>query len=105
MRQAAELEVATPKHSVTPGPTLPAYELLGDLYMEQKKPKEALAAYQQSLQLYPRRFNSVLGAATAARAAGDKANARAFYSQLIELAAPESPRMAVKEAQQYLAKR
>lgn len=105
MRQAAELEVATPKHAVTPGPTLPAYELLGDLYTEQKKPAEALAAYQKSLQLYPRRFNSLLGAATAARAAGDTAKARAFYSQLLELAAPDSPRPAVKDARQYVTKR
>lgn len=105
MREAAELEVATPKHAVTPGPTLPAYELLGDLYMEQKKPAEALAAYQKSLQLYPRRFNSLLGAATAARSVGDKENARAFYSQLLEVAAPDSPRTALNDAKQYLTKR
>jgi tetratricopeptide (TPR) repeat protein len=102
MREAAELEAATPKHAVTPGPTLPAYELLGDLYMEQKKPAEALAAYRQSLQLYPRRFNSLAGAATAARAAGDKENARAFYSQLVEVAAPDSPRTALQDAKRYL---
>lgn len=105
MREAAGLEVATPKHAVTPGPTLPAYELLGDLYIEQQKPAEALAAYQKSLQLYPRRFNSLLGAATAARAVGDTANARALYTQLLEVAVPDSPRLAVKEAKQYLAKR
>jgi tetratricopeptide (TPR) repeat protein len=105
MREAAALEGATPKHPVTPAPTLPAYELLGDLYTEQKKPTDALAAYQKSLQLYPRRFNSVLGAATAAREAGDEANARAYYAQLIELAVPDSPRSAVKEARQYLSGR
>jgi tetratricopeptide (TPR) repeat protein len=105
MRQAVDLEVATQKHPVTPGPTLPAYELLGDLYMEQKNPSEALGAYQKSLELYPRRFNSVLGAATAARAAGDASKARAFYSQLLELAAPDSPRTAIEEARQYVSKR
>ena len=31
---------------------------------------EVLAAYQRSLELYPRRFNSLLGAARAAKAAG-----------------------------------
>ncbi|HEY5754245.1 MAG TPA: hypothetical protein VIU34_00400 [Steroidobacter sp.] len=103
MREAAELEVATPKHPVTPGPLLPAYELLGDLYTEQKKPAEALAAYQKSMQLYPRRFNSLLGAATAARDVGDEAKARAYYTQLLELAAPDSPRTA--DARRYLAKR
>ena len=35
MSQAAELEASTPKHPVTPAPTLPAYELLGDLLIKQ----------------------------------------------------------------------
>lgn len=66
MRQAAVLEASTPKHAVTPGPTLPAQELLGDLLMEQKKPVEALAAYRRSLELYPNRLNSLRGAERAA---------------------------------------
>jgi len=71
MSQAAELEESTPKHAVTPGPTLPAAELFGDLLMEQKRAAGALAAYQHSLELYPRRFNSLLGASRAARALGN----------------------------------
>lgn len=105
MRQAAELEAATPKHPVTPGPTLPAYELLGDLYLEQKKPAQALAAYQNSLKLYPRRFNSLVGAAQAARDSGDTASARTYYSQLLEVASPDSTRLPIKEARQYLTRR
>jgi tetratricopeptide (TPR) repeat protein len=93
MREAAALEVATPKHAVTPGPTLPAFELLGDLYTAQKQPTQALAAYQESLQRYPRRFNSLLGAAQAAQSLGDKAKLRAFYSQLREIAVPDAPRL------------
>lgn len=65
MYEAAALELSTPKHAVTPGPTLPAEELLGDMLMEQGRPADALAAYQRALQLYPRRLNSVLGAARA----------------------------------------
>ncbi len=42
MREAAELEASTPKPAVTPAPTLPAHELLGDLLMEQKHPADAL---------------------------------------------------------------
>jgi hypothetical protein len=68
MREAAALETATPKHAVTPGPTLPAHELLGDLLMELRKPADALAAYRRSLELYPNRFNSLRGAARAAAA-------------------------------------
>lgn len=67
MRRAVELEEATPKNPVTPAPTIPAQELLGDLLMEQKKPSEALAAYKRSLELYPNRLNSVRGAARARR--------------------------------------
>ena len=66
MREAADLEESTPKAPVTPGPTLPAEELLGDLLMAQKQPAKALVAYQRSLELYPKRRNSVIGAARAA---------------------------------------
>ena len=67
MREAAALEESTPKAAVTPGPTLPAEELLGDLLMGQKEPAKALAAYSHSLELYPRRRNSMLGLARATR--------------------------------------
>ena len=66
MREAADLEESTPKAPVTPGPTLPAEELLGDLFMDRKQPAKALPAYQRSLELYPHRRHSVLGAARAA---------------------------------------
>jgi tetratricopeptide (TPR) repeat protein len=65
MQQAAALEVSTPKHAVTPGPTLPAEELLGDMFMEQGRPEDALAAYRRASSLYPHRLNSVLGIARA----------------------------------------
>ncbi|MEX0733577.1 MAG: hypothetical protein WD944_12420 [Steroidobacteraceae bacterium] len=67
MREAAELETSTPKHPVTPAPTLPAYELLGDLLMGQKQPAEALVAYKRSLEFYPNRLNSLRGVAQAER--------------------------------------
>src|ERR1043166_2755261 len=67
MREAAELEKTTPKHAVTPGPTIPAEELLGEVFMEQTNPAEALAAYQRSLALYPKRLNSVKGATRASQ--------------------------------------
>ena len=102
MREAAALEASTPKHAVTPGPTLPAEELLGDLLMEQKQPAEALAAYQRSLALYPRRFNSLLGAAHAARASGDSSMARGFYRQLLQISYPGTERPGVLEARRYL---
>ncbi|HSJ63494.1 MAG TPA: hypothetical protein VK922_06240 [Gemmatimonadaceae bacterium] len=103
MHDAAELELATPKHAVTPGPTLPAYELLGDLLMEQDRPVEALDTYRRSLELYPGRFNGLLGAARAARASGDEAQARAYYRALMEVAVG-GRRAAIDEAKTFLAR-
>ncbi|MEK6802170.1 MAG: tetratricopeptide repeat protein [Nitrospirota bacterium] len=105
MRQAVDLEAATPKHAVTPGPTLPSHELLGDLLMEQGKPAEALAAYERSLALYPRRFNSLLGAARAARATGDESRARTFYRELLAVAGGGTRKPALQEAQDYVGRR
>jgi tetratricopeptide (TPR) repeat protein len=81
MEQAVELEASTPKHAVTPGPTLPASELMGDLLMRQRKPGKSLGAYRRSLALYPRRCNSVAGAVRAARMVGDTASVRTFYQE------------------------
>ncbi len=103
MREAAELEASTPKHAVTPGPTLPAQELWGDLLMERKQPAEALAAYKRSLKLYPRRFNSLLGAARAARALGDAYSARTIYQELLEVAEGGTRQAALKEGRNYVA--
>ena len=87
LKEAAALEAATPKHSVTPGPTLPASELLGDAYLEQKNPTAALAAYEESLKRYPKRYHSLLGATQAARAAGDSKHAQALYKEFLAVTA------------------
>jgi len=104
MNQAAALEVATPKHPVTPGPTIPAYEQLGDLLTELKQPDEALAAYQRSLELYPHRFNSLVGAARAAHASGDETLARSRYAELIKVADGSGRESIMREARQYAAR-
>jgi len=103
MKEAAELEASTPKHAVTPGPTLPAFELLGDLLMEHAQPREALNAYKRSLGFYPGRFNSLLGAAKAARSAGDHAAARGFYQQLLEIGGSGTRKSILSEARTFLA--
>jgi hypothetical protein len=86
LREAAMLEASTPKHAVTPGPTIPALELLGDLLLELKQPGPALEAYKGALARYPNLFNSVLGSARAARASGANAESRTYYQQLLRLA-------------------
>lgn len=92
LTQAAALEAATPKHAVTPGPTLPAEEQLGDLLMQQDRPAEALAAYDRALKAYPERFNSLLGAAHAAHASGARARARTSLDHLLTMAKDGSRR-------------
>jgi tetratricopeptide (TPR) repeat protein len=101
MREAAELELSTPKHAVTPAPTLPAHELLGDLLMEQRRPADALAAYRQALESYPARFNALLGAARAAREMGDDSVARRYYSELLTVA-DGGTRQVLSEAREYV---
>lgn len=78
---------------------------LGDLLMGQGQPAEALAAYERSMALYPRRFNGLLGAARAARALGDGAKARDFYQDLLEVAQGGTRQPALKEAQSYVVQR
>jgi tetratricopeptide (TPR) repeat protein len=102
MREAAALEASTPKHAVTPAPTLPAYELLGDLLLEQGLAREALEAYNQSLARYPRRFLSLLGSARAARAGGEVSLARTRYQELLDLAGNGSRESLLEEARAFV---
>jgi tetratricopeptide (TPR) repeat protein len=98
---AAELEGTVEKHPVTPGALLPPYEALGDLLLDLGRPDEALAAYRASSEVWPGRFNTLLGAARAAAAGGDEAAAADYYAQLLEVA-KASDRPALSEAQQHL---
>jgi len=103
-RAAAELEASMDKHPATPGAVLPARELLADLLLERKNAVGALQEYRAVLRTDPNRFRSVLGAARAAKLAGDDVAARETYRQLIELcvkADTERPELA--EARRFLA--
>lgn len=102
MRAAVELEMSTPKHPVTPAPTLPAQELLGELFLKQERPDSALVAFERSLALYPKRFNSLLGAARAARALGESDRAVAYYAALLEQSSARSTRDGLSEAGIFL---
>ena len=84
LRAAAAREDATEKHVVTPGPILPAREILADLLLGQGRPEEALAEYEAVLQKEPNRFRALAGAAQAAQEVGDMDKARAHAEHLIE---------------------
>lgn len=73
--------------------------------IEQARPAEALAAYQHSLALYPRRFNGLLGVARAARASGNASVARAAYQELLVVAPGSSRKAGMQEARDFLARR
>lgn len=85
LRAAAELEDATEKAAVTPGPLAPARELLGEMLLEAGRPAEALAELERAMKKEPKRFRTLADAAAAAEAAGDQPEARAYYARLAEL--------------------
>jgi tetratricopeptide (TPR) repeat protein len=106
MREAAALEATIQKHPITPGALLPPYEALGDLLAELGRPEEARRAYERSLEVWPRRYNSLLGAARAATAAGDARGAAAHYRELLAVTdGARTDRAGVGEARAFLAER
>jgi tetratricopeptide (TPR) repeat protein len=102
LRAAVDLEATTPKHPVTPAPTIPAHEWEGDLLMELNRPAEALAAYRRALELYPKRFNSLAGAMRSASAAGQVTVARQYAQELLAVADPGSQREAIAAARRLV---
>ena len=82
MRRAADLEDASEKRPVTPGPIVPARELLGDLLLELDRPGEALVAYRVALTESPNRLNSLAGAQCAAWRLGEQSTAQDYARQL-----------------------
>ncbi|HEX5870633.1 MAG TPA: hypothetical protein VFY65_09470 [Longimicrobium sp.] len=102
--EAAALEETVEKHPVTPGPILPARELLGDLLLELRRPAEARQAYEATLRREPNRARALFGAARAAELAGDAPAARAHYQHLLELMrAADAERGEARAARAFLA--
>jgi tetratricopeptide (TPR) repeat protein len=104
-REAADTEDQVEKHAVTPGPLIPARELLGDILMVHGRHADALAAYEETLRREPNRLRTLHGAAAAAKAAGRSDVARRYYSELVKLVDPASRRPALAEASAFLAQR
>ncbi len=103
-RKAVDLETQIEKHPVTPGALYPAQEALGDLLFELGSYRKALSAYEDSLITWPKRFNSILGAARAAKAANLDEKANDYYGELLLIAlGAKSNRPQLTEAIQSLA--
>ena len=106
MRAAADHEDQTEKHAVTPGPIMPARELLGDLLMELGRPTDALVQYEASIAKEPNRFRGLYGTGLAAERAGDRARARGYFEKLAAICAQsDSTRPELAHAKQGLSQR
>ena len=60
-------------------------QMLGELQLQQDKPKEAIPYYQRAIELDPNYFGSYLGAGVAEYKLGDKAKARDWLTQSAKL--------------------
>jgi hypothetical protein len=85
MSAAADLDDATEKNPVTPGPILPAREQLGELLQVLGRPAAALTQYETSLERAPRRLTGLYGAAESARLAGDQVKAVRYFAELVKM--------------------
>ena len=103
LRQAATREDATEKHVVTPGPLLPACEVLAAALLDAGKPADALREYETVLTKEPNRLRATAGAGLAAERSRDTQKARLHYGKVLELAAgADGPRPEVTNAKRFL---
>jgi len=65
-----------------PVPVKPAHELVGEMLMDLRRPREAIPAFEASLKRNPRRALSLLGLGRAAMAVKDLPRAMAAYGEL-----------------------
>jgi hypothetical protein len=104
MEAAAKAEESAETHdTLSPGPIgMTAHEGLGALLMELGRPADAFRAFEASLRTSRNRLQSHAGAARAAAAAGDAANARTYFLQVLALAdGSDALRPEVAEANAY----
>ena len=102
-KQATLVEEKLPPPSGPPRILKPTYELLGEVYLQAHKPIQAQEQFAISLGRHRNRLRSLVGAARAAKASGDKSSAKETYERLLSQlkdADPGLPELA--EAKEYL---
>jgi tetratricopeptide (TPR) repeat protein len=105
LRAAARAELELPAPLGPPQPIKPAPELLGEVLLLAGEPREAAAAFEQTLQRHANRTLSVLGLARAEMALGRTDMARDHYRQVLaNLDRADADLAEVREARQMLAK-
>jgi len=87
MRATADLEATTEKNAITPGPILPARELLGEMLLEHGDAAAALREFEATLLTEPGRYRAVAGALRSARASGSSGTAQRYAALLAQLTA------------------
>jgi tetratricopeptide (TPR) repeat protein len=80
MRESADLQDRVGQGEVD----IPAREMLADMLLETRRPKEALIEYQRALELSPNRFNGLYNAGRAAEAAGETLKAGRYFAALLK---------------------
>jgi len=104
MNRAAEIEAGTEKHVITPGPLAPAREQLAEMLLAADRPAEALKEFEAVQQVEPNRFRALAGAGRAAELAGDRAAAKRYYGQVVEIAAAaDTARPEIETARAFVA--
>ena len=104
MHQAAEIEAGTEKHPLTPGPLAPAREQLAEMLLAADRPADALKEFEAVQQVEPNRFRALAGAGRSAELAGDRAAAKRYYGQVVELtASADTSRPEIEAARAFVA--
>jgi hypothetical protein len=85
MKSAADLEDATEKSAITPGPLAPARELLGEMWLQMNQPENAFEQFELTLKKEPGRFRALYGAARAAQLSGNGDASQKYYRELLRV--------------------
>lgn len=103
LRRAADREHASAKHVVTPGPVLPAREILAMILERDGRPVDALTEFEQVLERHPNRYRALAGAAACAKRAHQEQKVIYYSKELLELTKhADSPRPEIDETRSLL---
>jgi tetratricopeptide (TPR) repeat protein len=103
MQRATKLEEELSPPLGPPDFIKPTHELLGEILLRAKRPKEAAAQFAVALSRQPNRARSLLGAARAAKESGDQVGAVNAYNALLKIWARADSQLAeVREARIFV---
>jgi hypothetical protein len=86
LRAVADMQDATEKSGISPGPLAPSRELLAEMLLDAGRGGDALLEFEAVLANERRRFRSIAGAAAAAELTGDTGTALGYHAALAEMA-------------------